>query len=72
MRLLDIERASHGLKRRHAIHTKIEDAFKREWRDLDTLVAERREMLGLSEDFGDIAVPDEVELPFDADQDDVK
>jgi DNA sulfur modification protein DndC len=45
MRLLDIERASHGLKRRHAVHTRIEDAFKLEWRDLDTLVAERRREL---------------------------
>jgi DNA sulfur modification protein DndC len=45
MRLLDIERASHGLKRRHAVHTRIEDAFKLEWRDLDTLVAERRQEL---------------------------
>jgi len=42
VKLLDIERASHGLKRRHAVHTRIEDAFREEWRDLDTLVAERR------------------------------
>jgi DNA sulfur modification protein DndC len=42
VKLLDIERASHGLKRRHAVHTRIEDAFREEWRDLDILVAERR------------------------------
>ncbi len=40
--LLDIEREAHGLKRRHAVHTRIEDIFRREWRDLDTLVAARR------------------------------
>lgn len=42
VQLLDVERAAHGLKRRHAVHTKIEDVFSQEWRDLDTLIAERR------------------------------
>lgn len=42
MRLLDVERAAHGLKRRHAVHTRIEDVFNLEWRDLDILVEERR------------------------------
>jgi len=41
VRLLDVERASHGLKRRHAVHTRIEDVFRQEWRDLETLLAER-------------------------------
>jgi DNA sulfur modification protein DndC len=45
MKLLDIERASHGLKRRHAVHTRIEDAFGLEWRDVDVLVDERRREL---------------------------
>lgn len=49
MRLLDIERASHGLKRRHAVHTRIEDAFRLEWRDLDIVVDEQRRKLGLSQ-----------------------
>lgn len=50
IKLLDAERASHGLKRRHAVHTRIEEIFQREWRDLDILVAERRRELGLLED----------------------
>jgi DNA sulfur modification protein DndC len=41
VQLLDVERAAHGLKRRHAVHTKIEGIFAQEWRDLDTLLAER-------------------------------
>ncbi|WP_036259481.1 DNA phosphorothioation system sulfurtransferase DndC [Mesorhizobium sp. WSM3224] len=64
MKLLDIERASHGLKRRHAVHTRIEDAFRLEWRDLEVLVAERRRTLGL-EDGSVLAVVDDLELPFD-------
>lgn len=67
MRLLNIERASHGLKRRHAVHTRIEEAFKLEWRDLDTLVAERRRdlnILGPLATAGDVT-EDELELPFD-------
>lgn len=65
MRLLNIERASHGLKRRHAVHTRIEDAFKLEWRDLDTLVAERRRDLDMHDPQGaDDELDDELELPF--------
>lgn len=41
MKLLDVERAAHGLKRRHAVHTKIEDLFRQEWRGLDAVLAER-------------------------------
>jgi DNA sulfur modification protein DndC len=71
MRLLDIERASHGLKRRHAVHTRIEEAFKLEWRDLDVLVAERREILGISADVQAQggAIDDELDLPFEAEED---
>jgi DNA sulfur modification protein DndC len=46
MRLLDIERSSHGLKRRHAVHTRIEETFKLEWRDREAVVAERRARMG--------------------------
>ncbi|MEH3098687.1 DNA phosphorothioation system sulfurtransferase DndC [Sphingomonas adhaesiva] len=60
VKLLDVERASHGLKRRHAVHTRIEDAFRLEWRDLETLVAERREQLGVSGDDA-VAIDDEEE-----------
>lgn len=69
MKLLDIERASHGLKRRHAVHTKIEEAFALEWRDVGTLVAERRMVLGTEPAAGDVAVADDdIELPFDGEE----
>lgn len=42
VKLLDVERAAHGLKRRHAVHTRIEDLFGQEWRDVDAVVAARR------------------------------
>lgn len=41
-KLLDVERAAHGSKRRHRVHTRIEDLLRLDWRDLETLVAERR------------------------------
>jgi DNA sulfur modification protein DndC len=77
MRLLDVERASHGLKRRHAVHTRIEEAFKLEWRDLDVVVAERREKLetaaadALHRDVSGAegTSDDEIELPFDSEED---
>lgn len=68
VRLLDVERAAHGLKRRHAVHTKIEDIFRQEWRPLDVVLAER---LGASaaddENLADLDDADEVELPFSED-----
>ncbi|MEH3107736.1 MAG: DNA phosphorothioation system sulfurtransferase DndC [Sphingomonas fennica] len=69
MRLLDIERASHGLKRRHAVHTRIEDAFKQEWRDLDVLVTERRVSLDMPEAANLNELDEEIELPFDGEED---
>lgn len=42
VRLLDIERSAHGLKRRHAVHTRIEEVFRQEWRDIETVIAARR------------------------------
>ena len=65
MRLLDIERASHGLKRRHAVHTRIEEAFRLEWRDHDAVVAERRHALGIPATAAAPAFADDLELPFD-------
>lgn len=59
VKLLDAERASHGLKRRHAIHTRIEEVFQSEWRDLDTLVAERRREIGLDAQGAPIIADDE-------------
>jgi DNA sulfur modification protein DndC len=65
IRLLDIERAAHGLKRRHAVHTRIEDLFRQEWRDLGVVLAER--LAGRSFDGTEVADPEdeeEPELPF--------
>jgi len=45
IQLLDVERASHGLKRRTAVHSRIEEVFRREWRPLDVVIEERRESL---------------------------
>lgn len=58
MRLLDVERASHGLKRRHAVHTRIEDVFNLEWRDLDVLIEERRAEISASEDEDEFELED--------------
>ncbi len=71
MRLLDVERASHGLKRRHAVHTRIEEAFKLDWRNLDELVTERREKLGAAQATRDAIemADDDSELPFDSEED---
>jgi len=41
IRLLDLERTTQGLKRRHAIHTRIEDVMARDWRSMDEVLAER-------------------------------
>jgi DNA sulfur modification protein DndC len=41
IKLLDVERAAHGLKRRHAVHTRIEDLLRQEWRGLDAVLVER-------------------------------
>jgi DNA sulfur modification protein DndC len=69
MRLLDVERASHGMKRRHAVHTRIEEAFKLDWRGLDQVIAERRKVLGIaSAKTADAAIDDEAELPFDPEE----
>lgn len=41
VRLIDVEQAAHGLKRRHGVHRRIEDVLKQEWRNLDAILAER-------------------------------
>jgi DNA sulfur modification protein DndC len=65
VRLLDIERDAHGLKRRHAVHTRIEDLFRQEWRDLETLLAARRAGRGEDETLEDeIEIETEPELPL--------
>jgi DNA sulfur modification protein DndC len=50
-RLIDVERSSHGLKRRHAIHSRIDELFRQEWRDRSTIVAARMADLGVEEGF---------------------
>jgi DNA sulfur modification protein DndC len=52
VRLIDVERDAHGLKRRHGVHTRIEELFRQEWRDLDVLVAERNAGLVNDNDSG--------------------
>ncbi len=65
-RLLDIERAAHGLKRRHAIHTRIEDLFRQEWRSLDEILAERAERRPGSSKGSDVPADGaEEEMEFD-------
>lgn len=46
VRLLDVERSTQGMKRRHAIHTRIEDLMNEEWRSQDEVIASRRALLG--------------------------
>lgn len=45
VRLLDVERSTQGLKRRNAIHTRIEDLMGEDWRSRDEVVSERRKEL---------------------------
>lgn len=66
VRLLNVEHEAHGLKRRHAVHTRIEDLFRQEWRDLDTLLAARRDHQNeLPPEKQRIETDDERELPFE-------
>lgn len=46
VRLLDVERSTQGMKRRHAIHTRIEDLMNEDWRSQDEVIASRRLLLG--------------------------
>ncbi|WP_247523770.1 DNA phosphorothioation system sulfurtransferase DndC [Bradyrhizobium sp. 145] len=66
VRLLDIEKAAHGLKRRHAVHTRIEDVFRQEWRDLDAIVAERMAAKGSSRADAEAAIVGQVELDIES------
>lgn len=59
VKLLEVERSAHGLKRRHAVHTRIEGIFEEEWRDLDALIAERRASLGQALDDSDVIDEDD-------------
>jgi DNA sulfur modification protein DndC len=64
-RLLDVERAAHGLKRRHAVHSRIDELLQQEWRDLKAIVAERK--AGRSSDnidFVELDNEEELELPL--------
>lgn len=48
VRLLEVERSTHGLKRRRHVHTRIEEVLGREWREVEQVRAERRIALGLT------------------------
>lgn len=41
VQLIDVERASNGLKRRHDVHNRLSEVLRQEWRPLETVVAER-------------------------------
>lgn len=65
VRLLDMERAAHGLKRRHAVHTRIEELFRQEWRDLPAVLAERQALRGANAtDVSELEDREEPELPL--------
>ena len=40
VKLIGVEKASHGLKRRHNIHSQLSKVLNEEWRDLKTILAE--------------------------------
>ena len=65
VRLLDVERAAHGLKRRHAVHTRIEELFHQEWRSLEAILAERHAERGANESSEVVPAPRHIaELPL--------
>lgn len=65
-KLIDVERATQGLKRRSAIHTRIEELMAQEWRDFSEVVAERRsDLAGLIDD-PNLVVNGEMEEDIDA------
>lgn len=41
VKLIGVEKASHGLKRRHNIHSQLSKVLNEEWRDLKTILAAR-------------------------------
>ncbi|XYS41596.1 DNA phosphorothioation system sulfurtransferase DndC [Acinetobacter baumannii] len=41
VKLIGVEKASHGLKRRHNIHSQLSKVLHEEWRDLKTILADR-------------------------------
>ena len=47
-RLVDVERSAVGLKRRHGVHSRIEEVLAQEWRDVEAVRAERRGALDLA------------------------
>jgi DNA sulfur modification protein DndC len=49
VRLLEVERSTHGLKRRHQVHARIEEVLNREWREVGDVQAERRQKMARGE-----------------------
>lgn len=58
VKLLDVEKAAHGLKRRHSIHSKIEKVLKEEWRDLDSILATQQMEEDIPEIFEEVDIND--------------
>ena len=42
VKLIGVEKASHGLKRRHNIHSQLSKVLNEEWRDLKTILADHK------------------------------
>lgn len=51
IRLLDVERSTRGMKRRHAIHTRLEKILAEDWRNLEEILKDRRSELN---SFGEV------------------
>lgn len=63
VRLLDLQRTTQGLKRRHAIHMRIEDVMARDWRNMEEILADRRE--ALAKDGVELGVDDDEALALE-------
>lgn len=60
VRLIGVEKASHGLKRRHNIHNQLSKVLNEEWRDLATILAAN----GSDQDINDLIEIEDEESSF--------
>lgn len=49
VKLIGVEKASHGLKRRHNIHSQLSKVLNEEWRDLASILAARNSVQDINE-----------------------
>jgi len=49
VKLIGVEKASHGLKRRHNIHNQLSKVLNEEWRDLKTILSDRNSDLTIDD-----------------------